>query len=404
MSEVFEAMQMTDHVWWVGAVDWDIRDFHGYATTRGTSYNAYLVLGPDGQAVLIDTVKKPFRQQMLSRIRSVVDPARIGAIISNHSEMDHTGCLPEMIELARPSKVYASKMGCKAIKAHFGLTEIEEVKDGQSLALGGLTYTFHTTPMLHWPDSMFSYLHEDRVLFSNDAFGMHLASSERYADELPWEIIEQETAKYYANILLPMSALVQKLLAKAAEWKLPIDLLATDHGPIWRKDKDIDRIFALYARWAAQAPTDKAVILYDTMWQSTDLMAQAVAEGVLAGGATARLMPMRGSHRSDVATELLEAGALIVGSPTLNNNIFPSLADVLVYLKGLKRANLVGGAFGSYGWSGEAVGQLNDWLDAMGVQRVGEAVKCVYVPEEDALAACRKLGEAVAARLTAASR
>ena len=395
MEETFKAIPVSDRVYWVGAVDWGLRDFHGYATRRGSTYNAFLILGD--KPILVDTVKAPFKEEMLARIASVIEPRKIRTIISNHSEMDHSGCLPEAIALIQPEAVYASPMGVKALDGHFRLRNITAIQDGQTLALGNATLRFLETRMLHWPDSMLTYLVEDQVLFSNDAFGMHLASAERFTDQLPWDVIEHEAAKYYANILMPLSGMVKKTVARLAELNLPLKLVATDHGPIWRRD--FDKIINLYSRWAEHHPTRKAVIVYDTMWQSTAKMAQALAEGLLAGGASPQVMPLSGSDRSEVATEVLQAGALLVGSPTLNNNMFPTVADTLTYLKGLRPANLIGAAFGSYGWSGEVVGQLNEILKAMKVQLVSEGVKCVYVPTPETLAQCHALGLQVAGRL-----
>ncbi len=392
---VFDAVRVSEHVYWVGAVDWGIRDFHGYATSAGSSYNAFLIVADS--VILIDTVKAPFRDEMLARIASVVDPGKIDYIISNHSEMDHSGCLPEVIEKVKPKKVFASAPGVKALEAHFGLTGITALGDGETISPGGVEVTFYETRMLHWPDSGFTWYPADGVLFSNDAFGMHVASAERFTDELPWSLIESELGKYYANILLPLSKLVTKLLARVDALSLPIKLIATDHGPIWRKD--LDKVLGLYARWARQEPTRKAVVVYDTMWGSTARMAKAVAEGLIAGGAAVKVMPLSGSHRSDVASELLDAGALVIGSPTLNRNMFPTLADVLTYLQGLAPKNLIGGAFGSYGWSSQVVKQLTAALTAMGVEIVGEGVATVYVPTEEALARCKALGRQVAERL-----
>jgi flavorubredoxin len=251
--------------------------------------------------------------------------------------------------------------------------------------------------MLHWPDSMFSYLEKDRLLFSQDAFGMHLASSERFADEIDESVLEHEAAKYYANILLPFSPHVTKLLEKVADLGLAFDLIAPDHGPVWRKR--VDLMPRLYRRWAQRELKRKAVVTYDTMWGSTDLMARAIADGLDAGGARVKVMKLRAAHRSDVATELLDAGALVVGSPTINNNVFPTIADVLTYLRGLKPTGLVGAAFGSYGWSGESVKQIEEMLAAMKVELIADSVRVKYVPDDEALASCRALGEAVAKRL-----
>lgn len=396
---LFNAVPVSDHVYWVGGLDWGIRDFHGYATSRGTTYNAYLIVADE--VTLIDTVRAPFRDEMLARIASVVDPGEIRYIISNHSEMDHSGCLPDVIERVKPEKVFASPMGVKALKAHFGMDDIIAIADGEAMTLGGATLRFVGTPMLHWPDSMFTYLEEDQVLFSSDAFGMHLASAERFVDELPWDIVHHEFAKYYANILLPFSKLILKLIDRMGELALPLKVIASDHGPIWRQN--LDRPLELYAAWARQEPTPKAVVVYDTMWGSTAKMAEGIVEGLAGAGVTVKVLPLSGSHRSDVATELLGAGALLVGSPTLNKNMFPTVADMLTYVKGLQPANLIGGAFGSYGWNSMAVGQINDVLQSMGVELVGEGLDTVYVPDNEALHRCREFGRTVADRLTGRS-
>ena len=397
MGRAFDAVQVSDHVYWVGAIDWSLRDFHGYWTSRGSTYNAYLVMAD--KITLVDTVKKPFQNELLDRIASVVDPADISYIVSNHAEMDHSGCLPEIIEAVRPEKVFASTKGVEALGDHFHMDYgFVEVKDGDSVSLGNMDLTFLETRMLHWPDSMVTYLAEDSVLFSQDGFGMHLASSERFADELPQDIIEYETATYFANILMPYARLVEKLIARISSLDIQIDIIAPDHGPVWRSNPG--KVLDMYAKFAAQKPAKKAVILYDTMWGSTESMARAVSEGLASGGVTTKVMSTRVCHRSKVPPELLDAGALIVGSPTINNTIFPTLADILTYLKGLKPQNLVGAAFGSYGWSGEAVGQLYDMLEAMKIETVGDGVKVKYVPDSAALDQCRTLGAKVARTLT----
>ena len=396
MKDTFRAVQVTEHVWWVGVIDWDVRDFHGYLTGRGSTYNAYLIRG--GKNVLIDTVKKPGMAEMMARIASVVDPETIDFIISNHSEMDHSGCLPEVIEAVKPEQVFASTMGAKALLEHFALgQQLVPVKDGESIALSDIELAFVETRMLHWPDSMMAYYGGDQVLFSSDGFGMHLASSERFADELDDAVLEYEAARYFANILLLFSKQVTKALAKVAELNLPLEAIAPDHGPIWRESPE--HIVGRYAEWALQKPTKNAVVVYDTMWQSTALMARAVAEGLAAGGATPRLLSARASHRSDIATEILDAGALVVGSPTLNNGLFPTMSDVMTYLKGLKPRNLIGAAFGSFGWSGEAPGILEQLLADMDVELAADTVKVKYVPSGEDLAHCRALGMSVAEKL-----
>jgi flavorubredoxin len=400
MSTSFQAVQISKNVHWVGAVDWGIRNFHGYATTRGSTYNAYLITGE--KTILMDTVKAPFREEMLARIGSLVDPAEIDMIISNHAEMDHSGSLPEVIRLVQPEKVFASAMGARTLQDHFHLDDqIVPVKDGQKMSVGSLNLTFLETRMLHWPDSMMTYLAEDKLLFSQDGFGMHLASGERFADQLEDWVVELEAAKYYANILMPYSALITRLIGRFSKLDLEIEVVAPDHGPVWRRD--LNRIIDLYARWAEQRPTRKAVVIYDTMWGSTGKMARSIADGLTAGGAVARLLPLGSSHRTDAATEVLEAGALLVGSPTINNQLFPTVADVLSYLKGLKPRNLIGTAFGSYGWSGESVGLIRGILDEMKVEPAGEDLRVKYVPDESVLGSCVSLGEQVAGKLAGLS-
>lgn len=396
MGRVFNAVQVSDRVYWVGAIDWSLRDFHGYWANRGSTYNAYLVMAD--KVTLVDTVKKPFKTELLERIASVVDPKDISYIISNHSEMDHSGCLPEIIEAIQPEKVFASTKGVEALGDHFHMDyEFVEVKDGDSVSLGNMNVTFLETRMLHWPDSMVTYLAEDNLLFSQDGFGMHLASSERFADELPQDIIEYETATYFANILMPYARLVEKLLARIGSLGIQIDIIAPDHGPVWRGNTE--KVLDMYAKFAAQKPAKKAVILYDTMWGSTESMARAISEGLTSGGVTTKVMSARVCHRSEVPPELLDAGALIVGSPTINNTIFPTVADVMTYLKGLRPQNLIGAAFGSYGWSGEAVGELYEMLKAMKIETVGDGVRVKYVPDNGALEQCRALGAEVAEKL-----
>ena len=396
MTDIYSAIKISDHVYWVGAIDWSIRDFHGYTTPHGSTYNAYLIMAD--KITLIDAVKAPFMDELLARISSVVDPSRIDYIVSNHSEQDHSGSLLKVIDRVRPEKVFASQMGVKTLKDIFHDDyNILPVKDGETLSLGNMDLKFMEARMIHWPDSMFSYLEKDGLLFSQDAFGMHWASFERFADELPADMLEYEAATYYANIVLPYSPVVEKALEKIAATGWAIKVFAPDHGPVWRKD--LGSIIDLYKKWAGQKPANKAVVVYATMWHSTEMMARAIAESLSREGVGVRLLSMNDVHRSEVVYEVLEAGALIVGSPTLNNNILPQMADVMTYLKGLKPARLIGAAFGSFGWSGESVKYLEAILREMKVDIVADSVSVKHVPGSDVLEKCSKLGKTIAAEL-----
>ncbi|HNT27553.1 MAG TPA: FprA family A-type flavoprotein [bacterium] len=392
------AIPIAPDIYWVGAIDWAVRNFHGYTTHRGTTYNAYLII--DKKITLVDTVKKGFEHELLERIASVIDPSKIDYIISDHSEPDHSGTLREVVAAVKPEKVFASVVGQKTLARHFGDIGIPvtAVKDGYKLSLGKRTIAFMETRMLHWPDSMFSYLVEDQLLFSQDAFGMHLATAERFDDELSWDLLERMSSDYYANIITLYSPQVAKLLEKVAASGLSFKMVAPDHGPIWRDMARFGKMVENYGKWSARELVRKAVILYDTMWHATEEMARYIADGIVAGGVKAEVMPLGSSSRSDVASMMIDAAALVVGSPTLNNNVYPSLADALTYLRGLKFGTPVGAVFGSYGWSGEGTAQLKEYLASMNCAVIGE-VKTQYVPDAGTLTACRDLGMQVAAKV-----
>jgi flavorubredoxin len=389
------AVQVSEHVYWVGAIDWDIRNFHGYSTDRGTTYNAYLIMAD--KVTLVDVVKAPHREEMLARVRSVIEPEKIDYIISNHAEMDHSGCLPEIIDLVKPEKVFASVKGVETLEMHFELKDLTAVEDGGEIDLGNMKVTCLETRLLHWPDSMVTYLEKDKLLFSQDGFGMHLASNERFDDELDDYVLYYEAAKYYANILLLYSHIAAKVVKRLEDSGLEIKTIAPDHGPVWRTK--IPWILDLYKKWSARELKKKAIIVYDSMWDSTRMMARAIEDGLTEGGVHVKVLNATGTSRAEVVTELIDAAALIVGSPTLNNHIFPTVADIMTYIKGLKPSGVVGAAFGSYGWSGESVRVLNAWLEDMKVELVGEGVRVQYVPKEDDLERCRQLGLQVAERL-----
>ena len=387
-------VKVKDGIHWVCAVDWNIRDFHGYSTEKGTTYNAFLVL--DDKITLFDTVKHGFKGDLLHNIYKVVPPTKIDYLVVNHVEPDHSGSLPEMIETIKPEKIFCSTRGKKALLDHYHKEDwpYEVVETGQEISIGRRTITFIETRMVHWPDSMFSYIKEDSLLISSDAFGQHWATSERFNDEVNAGELMHHAAKYYANILLLYSPLVQKLLDEVRKMNLKIDMICPDHGLIWRENPL--QIVEAYDEWSNQVAKRKAVIVYDTMWKSTEIMAKAVADGLVENGIAVKLMDLSVNHRSEVVTEVLDAKALLFGSSTLNNMMLPRMADMLCYLRGLRPANKIAAAFGSYGWSGEAVKLINEQLEAMKMKLVNPGVRMLYVPEHEGLRECVELGRQVA--------
>jgi len=388
--------EIAEGIYTVGAVDWNIRDFHGYSTHNGSTYNAYLIV--DEQIALVDTVKKEFTEQLLDNVSKIVDPKKIDFIISNHTEMDHSGGLPRVMhKIGEDKPIYCSQMGQKNLAQHFGQKwDYRAVENGGELSLGKRTLKFLETRMLHWPDSMFTYLLEDKILFSSDGFGQHYAGPEKFDDQIG-DAIMPHAKKYFANILLPYSAKVLKLIETVQKLGLEINMICPDHGVIWRKDPG--RILEAYSRWSKQEPKRKAVVIYDTMWHSTEIMAENIVQGITDEGIDVRPMNLRKWHRSDVMTEVMDSKAVIVGSPTLNNNLFPTVSDFLTYMKGLKPKNKIGSAFGSYGWSGEAVSHIRDELEKMKFEVVDPGIKIQYVPSQEDIDACiefgRKIGKAV---------
>ncbi|MFH1102902.1 MAG: flavodoxin domain-containing protein [Pseudomonadota bacterium] len=384
----------------VGVTDWNIRDFHGYSTYMGTTYNAFLIL--DEKNVLIDTVKKEFADLLIENISSIIDPKKIDIIISNHTEMDHAGSLPRVMHrIGEDKPLYCSQMGLKNLPRHFRQKwNYRGVENGERVSLGKRSLTFLETRMLHWPDSMFTYLNEDGILFSSDGFGQHYAGWEKFDDQIG-DGIMQHAKKYFANILLLYSSKILKLLETVSQQDIKINMICPDHGIIWRTDPG--KIVRAYAEWSEQKPKAKALVIYDTMWQSTEKMAIAITGGLIGEGIETIPMHLRKRHRSDVMTEVLEAGAVIVGSPTLNNGLFPTVSDFLTYMKGLKPKNKIGQAFGSYGWSGESAKLVQEELEAMKFEIFEPGLRIQYVPEQEGIEACFSLGRRIGSRLKALS-
>lgn len=385
MKDYLQAIRISEKVYYVGAIDWNVRSFHGYRTSRGTSYNAFLII--DEKITLIDTVKKPFFNELMARISSVIDPSKIDYIISNHAELDHSGCLPEVIAAVKPEKVFASVMGEKALKAHFGEDfEVTPLKTGDTLSLGANTLSVVETRMLHWPDSMVTYIDNDKVMFSQDAFGMHYATANLFADENDVSIMTYEAKKYFANILLHLSNQVRGAIKTLGELDLDVKILAPDHGPLFRTPETIKFIHDLYTQMASGERGKKALVFYATMWNSTEKIATALTDGIRAAGVEVKTASIGTSDRSDIITDILDAGLVCIGSPTMNNQMYPSVADVVTYMKGLLRTtNKIGYVFGSFGWSGEATKKIQAEFEAMKFELPFEPQATKYVPTQEDL-------------------
>ncbi len=390
-----EPVTLYDNVYWVGAIDWDVREFHGYSTTRGTTYNAYLIKGND-RIALVDTVKAEFFPEMMSAIQRIVDPGEIDYVVVNHVEMDHSGSLVKLLEHAPKAEVIATANGVKGLGRHYRIdAPIRQVKSGAELSLGDKNLLFLEAYMLHWPDSMFTYLKEDALLLSNDGFGQHYASNQRFDDEgAPLDIVMEEAAKYFANILMPLAPLIPPLLKKVQKMGIPINMIAPSHGIIWRSH--IDKIIGAYSDWSVGKAEKRALVIYDTMWGSTEKMARSISEGMNEAGLENKIISLKKNHYSDVMKEILTASILVFGSPTLNEGIFPSMAQLLSYVKGLRPLKKKGAAFGSYGWGGEAIEAMNREMKAAGIEVVDPGLGVIYKPQPEDLEACFRLGRRLA--------
>ena len=395
MKKVFKAEKISENVWWVGASDWNVRNFHGYLTSRGSTYNAYLII--DEKVTLIDTVKAPFADEMLARISSVIDPEKIDCIISNHAEPDHSGALPAAVAAIKPEKIFCSAAGAKTLTAYYGDLGYTPVKTGDTIDLGKGKCAFVDTKMLHWPDSMVTWYDRDKVLFSQDAFGMHLAGSYLWADMYDWSVLEQEVRKYFANILNLYSEKVIALLDSLPGLGLDFRIIAPDHGPLWRKDHE--KIVALYRDCAEQNPRPKALVAYATMWNATKCCAEAFADGVRSKGVEVELADLNVCDRSDIMTRASLSGIIALGAPTMNNQVFPLMTDVLNYLKGLRIKNKLGFAFGSCGWSGEGAKQIAAAFEEMKIEQPCPMKQVKYMPTEADLQEFFNTGAALAEQL-----
>lgn len=391
-----QPVEIKKDIFWVGFVDYDHRDFHGYSRSPdGSTYNAYLI--KDEKNVLLDTVASGCEGTLLCRMAQVLEPEKIDYIICNHMELDHAGALEAIIERCKPEKIFVSQTGLKSMAGYFDCKNwpVQAVKSGDSINIGKRTIVFQETRMLHWPDSMVSYIPEDKLLVSNDIFGQNIASSARFVDEFGDDgEYTRRVKEYYFNIVLPYSPMVLKTLPIVE--KLDIDMIAPDHGLIHRGEKSVRGIIDMYRAMAEQKPQQRALVFYDTMWQSTETMAYAICSGLEENGVPTRIMSVKQNHHSAVMTELADCGAVIAGSPTHNNTVLPLLAAQLTYMKGLRPLNRIGGAFGSYGWSGEGPKFLHEQLASMNMEMPAEPVKCNWRPDHEALKACHQMGVTIA--------
>ncbi|MEM4479487.1 MAG: FprA family A-type flavoprotein, partial [Candidatus Methanomethylicaceae archaeon] len=383
-------IKLTEGIFWIGVIDWNIRDFHGYLTRRGTTYNAYLI--KDEKTVLIDTVKYNFKEELIKKINEISNIEQIDYIIINHVEKDHSSSLPYIIEKAKKAKIITSKKGEEGLIKHYGENlNIEVVKTGDQLNIGRKTLTFIEVPMLHWPDSMFTYIIEDEILMPNDAFGQHLATSERFDDEVNESILMEEAAKYYANILMPFSDLILRKIQELSNIKIKI--IAPSHGIIWRSNPM--KIISAYRKWSEGFSKNKAVIVYDTMWGSTEIMARTIAEGIINQKVEVKLFKLRDSDVTDIVTEILDTKAIIVGSPTINNSMFPSVSSFMNYIIGLKPKGKIWAFFGSYGWGGGAVNQMMEMVKKNNFKIYG-SLEIKYVPTIKEIQDCFNFGKNIA--------
>ena len=374
-----KAYEIKPNVYWVGVIDWNLRNFHGYETSRGGTYNAYLIL--DEKITLIDNVDHLFSDELIKYISSIIDPSKIDIIISNHGEPDHSGSLKKMLSLAPHAEVYATANGEKILKAQYGDIQVHTVKNGETLSIGKRTLRFIHTPMVHWPDNMITYDETDRILFSNDAFGQHIASSNRTDEEYSLDVYLFELKKYYANIVLPYS--VQAKKAFEVVKTLTIDMICPSHGLIIKQY--LKQTLETYEHMVNHHKKKHAIVIYDTMWGSTEKMAIAIADAFISQHIPTTVYNINRAQASDLVLEMMEATYVAIGSPTLNNGMLSTIAGFLHYIKGLRPMNLSYFAFGSYGWGGQSPKLIDQALEEMGYQRLIEAARQYFVPTAESL-------------------
>jgi anaerobic nitric oxide reductase flavorubredoxin len=393
-------VQIAENVYWVGAVDWEARHFHGYTyhVQRGTTYNAYLIV--DDRIALVDTVLPGFEQEMIYQISQVVDPAQIDVVIANHGELDHSGAIPAVMALAPRASLICTKKGVESLGKYFpNGREYHVVETGDTISLGHKTLTFLEAPMLHWPDSMFTYIPEDRLLLPNDAFGQHLASTGRFADQVDQAVLWEEARRYFANILTPFSRLILRKVEEVQQMGLEIDVIAPSHGVIWREDPM--QIVEQYVRWASGEARPRALVVYETMWGSTAEIARDILEGIVETGVEGQLFAVPQTNHTTVVGELLEAKGIVVGSATHNRRPLLNISALVEDLIGLRPVGKIGAAFGSHGWGGGAVPVLEKGLGEAGIDVVQEGLALAWRPTAEERAHAVDFGRAFGERVQA---
>ena len=379
-----KAVSVKENIYWVGVKDWNLTEFHGYATPHGSTYNSYLI--KDEKIALIDGVKHYLSTEQIARIKDVVDLSKINYLVVNHVEQDHSGNIPELMKLAPQITIVTNSAGKMALEAHFDTEgwNFQIIKTGDSLQLGKHSLTFVTTPLLHWPDSMMSYCPQEKILFSNDGFGQHYCVGTIWAKEANFGMVCEEAKSYYANILFPYGMQAQKALATASELNLDIEMIAPSHGCIWNGKEEVSWVVSHYAKWAAAENDGSAVVVYDTMWGATAKLADVIVSVFQDAGVPVVKRCLSNKHISEVMTDVLEAKYVAIGTPTLNNEIFPRVAAFVTYLKGLAPKNKRGFAFGSYGWRPGVVNKIQAVMEELKWETIPPFEE-KYTPKSDVL-------------------
>ena len=396
-----KAIEIKPDIFWVGAIDWAVRDFHGYVTPRGTTYNNYLIL--DDQITLFDTVKYDFAKITINNISSLIEPSKINNVIINHIEPDHASSIDRIMAITPNATIYITEKGKKGLDRHFDTSKwkFKIVKTGDTLNIGKYNLLFIETPMLHWPDSMMTYVKEEKLLISQDAFGQHIATAARFDDEFvecaSHAELEDAVIDYYANILMPFGHLIKTKIAEIQKLGIEIDMIAPDHGVIWRRETG--RVIQTYLDMADGKADLRVVIIYDTMWHSTERMALPIMEGIKDEGVDCKIIKLRASPMSAAIKEFWKSRGCLIGTPTLNNIMFPSVAEFLTHLRGLRPKNRIAAAFGSYGWGGGAVKEAYEEFKKMGLEIVEPGIQTLYRPSTEDEKQCYEFGKGFAKRV-----